>query len=138
MRASLERASALLLRLQAGTRLAVIAQELGQPISRIEGLSRNRREDRLGPEGVERAFSVPIGTPVGAAMPDGLGRVLILPVSANAPPPDPADEGFAALSAALSRALQADLVAEFVEARRNALSLTIDEAVFARALGQVN
>lgn len=125
-------------RLDEGAKLAAVAQELGLQVQQIRAIKRSSRDAILGQNGVERAFSGPVGKATGAVAGDGTSRLLIVPTNATMLPHDPALDEREGFSQRLAQGVIEDVMAQYTAQRRKDLGVSINQTLFNQAIGQTN
>lgn len=133
-----EQMAGLLKRIEEGASLAGISGELGQPVQAFAAVKRGAREPILGQNGVERAFAGPLGKVVGATAPDGIGRMLILPVSASLLPYDAGADEKSGFAKQIAQGMSEDMLAQYVAALKKDIGVSINQSVLTQALGTSN
>jgi peptidyl-prolyl cis-trans isomerase D len=135
-RALNELADGLLKRIDNISTMRAVATELNLPIQSVAGLKRGARDAVLGSTGVERAFSGAIGKAVSAAAPDGVGRLILLPIGTKLPPYSPEEDAKSGFGKQLSQSMGEDLMAQYTAVLRKDLGVSINQTLLNQALGQ--
>lgn len=133
-----ELATKLVADIAGGKSMQAVAAELGVPVQTFSAIKRNSREPVLGQNGVTRAFAGTLGTAVSALAPDGVGRLLIRPVSASLLPFDAASAEAGGWPRQIGQAMAEDLIAQYVAALRKGQGASVNQAILNQALGQTN
>lgn len=133
-----EQVTGFLKRIEEGAGLATISGELGIPVQTFAAIKRGAREAILGQGGVERAFAGNLGKVVSAIGPDGIGRMLILPVSASLLPYDVAADEKSGFAKQIAQGMSEDIFAQYVAALKKDIGVSINQSALTQALGSSN
>ncbi|HWB46599.1 MAG TPA: SurA N-terminal domain-containing protein [Hyphomicrobiaceae bacterium] len=121
-------------RLKQGETLAKIAAEVGTKVEKTGAITRTTVPQGLTANAVQQAFAVAKDGAAWAATADGKSRVVLQVVEVTAPPPATPEQADN-LKASLSRSMQQDLLAEYVNGLQSRYGLSINEATLRQALG---
>jgi peptidyl-prolyl cis-trans isomerase D len=129
----LEKAEALLARLQKGESLADIAAEIGKTVETAEGVTRTAGPPGLSANAAAQAFAGPEGHVANAEADEPPARVLLKVEEVTVP--DFAAEGVDAVGAQLSRALENDILQSFNSELLQNRETRLNNAVYQQITG---
>jgi peptidyl-prolyl cis-trans isomerase D len=121
-------------RLTKGEDIAAIAAEVGSKVEKTPPVTRTTAAQGLTQNAVQQAFALPKGGATSSPTQDGTGRTILRVADVvSAPPPTP--EQIQRLKGDLSRELQSDLLAEYVEGLQTRYGLSVNNEAIKQALG---
>src|SRR5262245_45773107 len=121
-------------RLANGQTAEALAAELGAKLEKTPAVTRNTSPPGLPQNAVQQAFALPKGGATSAPSSDGKARI-ILGVVDIAPAPPPTPEQTARLNEELARAMQSDVLAEYVSGLETRFGLSVNDEALKQALG---
>ncbi len=130
-----EMASELLAKLDMGTSLGSLAEEVGLEIRNAQDLLRNAPSGDFGAEAMSEVFSGPVGTNAVTASADGTGRLVFTVSQASVPDFNAASPEANALNEQLSRQMRDSLVGQFITDQENKAGVEINQAGVAQVIG---
>ena len=127
-------AAKLVERIAKGETMEAVATEVGAKVEKTPPVTRTTSPQGLTQNAVQQAFTLPKGNSASAVTTDGKARTLLRVADVIAPPAA-TPEQTARLKAELTRQLQTDVLAEYVNGLQARYGLTVNEAALKQALG---
>lgn len=127
-------AAKLVERLSKGESMEAIAKETNSKVQKTAPILRTATPAGLTQAAVQQAFALPKGGASSALTADGKSRI-ILRVADVVPAPAATPEQLERLKAEVTRQMQGDLIAEYLDALQKRYNVTINEAAVRQAMG---
>lgn len=133
-RALIKQGQALVGRIKAGETIETVAKEIGAKVETTAAFKRSEPPAELSPGAARIAFTLPKGAAGSGALAAAGSRGVFVVTQIKAPDA-PSKEASAAIKAELLTEMQRDAMQTYVAALRNRQGVSVNEAVYKRAVG---
>jgi peptidyl-prolyl cis-trans isomerase D len=131
-----QKAAELVIKLNQGTAIAALADEMKQPLVSLDGVTRASRDKGIPATALSQVFLTPVGQ-AASSLGDATDQRIIF-VSSSATVAKPSDDTLKAMKNEFGLAMSDDIIAQFVSQTRQNLGVKIYEGAIQAALGKTN